>query len=44
MKFRIVFWDVMPSDVSEVCAASIIRDEWLIPDDGGNTNLWNVGR
>jgi hypothetical protein len=27
MKFRIVFWDVMPSDVSEVCAASIIRDE-----------------
>jgi hypothetical protein len=25
MKFRFVFWDVMPSDVSEVRAASIIR-------------------
>jgi hypothetical protein len=32
MKFRIVFWDVLPckilsTDVSEVRAASIIRDE-----------------
>jgi hypothetical protein len=36
MKFRIVFWDVLPykiivSDVSEVRAASII------PDDGSST-------
>jgi hypothetical protein len=38
MKFRIVFWDVLPCkmsiEVSEVRAASIIRD-----DDGGITYL-----
>jgi hypothetical protein len=35
MKFRIVFWDILlckiifETDVSEVCAASIIRDDHL---------------
>jgi hypothetical protein len=28
----------LSTDVSEVCTASII------PDDGGSTHLWNVGR
>jgi hypothetical protein len=38
MMFRIVLWDVLTCkitvDVSEVCTASIIRD-----DDGGSTHL-----
>jgi hypothetical protein len=40
MKVRIVFWDVLATDVSEVRATSIIRDaQDLIPDDGGSTHL-----
>jgi hypothetical protein len=43
MKFRIVFWDVLPckklsTNVSEVRAASIIKDEG-IPDDGDSVIL-----
>jgi hypothetical protein len=42
VKFRIVFWDVLP--------CKIIVDRrfrgtcgWFIPDDGGSTYLWNIG-
>jgi hypothetical protein len=35
MMFRVVFWDILPckmivTDVSEVRAASIIRDEFMM--------------
>jgi hypothetical protein len=32
MMFRIVFWDILPCKMI------------VIPDDGGSTHLWNVGR
>jgi hypothetical protein len=42
MYCRVLNW--MSTDVSEVRAASIIRAMTHCPDDGGSTNLWNVGR
>jgi hypothetical protein len=34
--FRVVFWDILP--------CKMIPPSSGIPDDGGSTHLWNVGR
>jgi hypothetical protein len=65
IKFRIVFWDVLPCKIifdrrfrGACCLhhqgrvthaplkrqSTIILHGWLIPDDGGSTHIWNVGR
>jgi hypothetical protein len=42
MKFRIVFWDVLPCKI--IVDRRFRGTCCLIPDDGGSTYLWNVGR
>jgi hypothetical protein len=47
-EFRIVFWDVLPCKIivdrrfRGTCY--LHHQEWVILDDGGSTDLWNVGR
>jgi hypothetical protein len=47
MKFRIVFWDVLPCKIivdrrfRGTCC--LHHQRWVIPDDWGSTYLWNVG-
>jgi hypothetical protein len=46
--FRIVFWDVLPCKIivewrfRGTCC--LHQGRMIIPDDGGSTYLWNVGR
>jgi hypothetical protein len=50
LKFRIGFWDVLPCKIIvDRCyrgTCCLHQQGWwsLIPDDGGSTYLWNVGR
>jgi hypothetical protein len=46
--FRDVFWDILPCkmivDRRFRGAYCLHHQGWWIPDDGGSTHLWNVGR
>jgi hypothetical protein len=42
MMFRVVFWNILPCKI--IVDRRYRGAYWLIPDDGGSTYLWNVGR
>jgi hypothetical protein len=47
MKFRIVFWDVMPCKIiveRRYRGTCCLQQQGDHPDDGGSKYLWNVGR